>query len=467
MKTMKKISFLLGLLVVGASFFTFSSAQAAGGITIDAFDLNPKIVAVKGPSTTFQMTFKVTMDVAQYNAKCGSDTPTFSWGIYRLVTGTDLNRASGEITINRTTPTLTFDLSKSVTLDTTEPDLVSGGQAQYYGRISCPGMLGSNLAESAPATITFGSLTNKTYACVAADNKYACSPASLTNCSDAPACGGRSCVQIGADLCGKDAGTTGPGGGGTGNPGGNNNGGGTTVPPGQDKNYVFNITNPLNGGPNDLFDIISIVTKWILQISIPIAVLLIIYAGFLMLTAGPVPANFAKGKNILTYTILGLAIIFIGRGFISLIISVIELGGSSGGTTSTNQNVTLPNSGPHLCVNGSCINGTAGTCSDDSYCVSPNNTGSTLCVNHVCQNGAKGSCTGDVQCVPPKKLGDLCAKDSECAIGYSCNTICQHNGGNDIGEACNKTANTPNCKSNACSTIGTLNDGICTNNPSK
>ena len=95
------------------------------------------------------------------------------------------------------------------------------------------------------------------------------------------------------------------------------------------KSYVFNITNPLKGGPNDLFDIINIVTKWIIYISVPLAVLWIMYAGFLMLTAGPTPANFQKGRDILKYVVIGLAIIFIGKGFVTLIISIIQLGGTS------------------------------------------------------------------------------------------------------------------------------------------
>ncbi|MEK7645518.1 MAG: pilin [Patescibacteria group bacterium] len=106
-------------------------------------------------------------------------------------------------------------------------------------------------------------------------------------------------------------------------------GGGTVIPGTATKSYSFNITNPLKGGPNDLFDIINIVTQWIIYIAVPLAVLWIMYAGFLMLTAGPKPENFKKGKDILWYTILGLAIIFIGKGFVTLIISIIQLGGTS------------------------------------------------------------------------------------------------------------------------------------------
>ncbi|OGM97665.1 MAG: hypothetical protein A2735_03620 [Candidatus Yanofskybacteria bacterium RIFCSPHIGHO2_01_FULL_41_21] len=119
------------------------------------------------------------------------------------------------------------------------------------------------------------------------------------------------------------------------------------------QSFTFSIDNPLAGGPNDLFDVIDIVTQWIIYISVPLAVLWIMYAGFLMLTAGPVPANFQKGRDILKYTVMGLAIIFIGKGFISLIISVIELGGTNPPPTQS------------LCVNGFCTNKPGVSCTAD------------------------------------------------------------------------------------------------------
>lgn len=98
------------------------------------------------------------------------------------------------------------------------------------------------------------------------------------------------------------------------------------------KSYSFKITNPLDpngtGGVNTLFDVINVVTVFLLNISIPLAVLGILWAGFLFLTAGPKPGNVEKAKKILTYTVAGLAIIFIGRGFVTLILSVLQLGGT-------------------------------------------------------------------------------------------------------------------------------------------
>ena len=218
--------------------------------------------------------------------------------------------------------------------------------------------------------------------------------------------------HIGDALTDKSGTCTTCGGGGTGSGGGTSGGGGgTTVPGTNTQTYSFNITNPIQGGPNTLSDVIDIVTKWLLNISIPLAVIFILWAGFLMLTAGPEPAKFDKGKKILVNVVIGLAVIFIGRGFITLIYSIIELGGSD--TSTTNNQPYDPGSpaGPAL----------AG-------------------------------------------LGESCANSKVCSSGLVCNKICQRPKGNEIGEACNKTANPSNCKSQACSTIGTSQDGTCVDN---
>lgn len=162
----------------------------------------------------------------------------------------------------------------------------------------------------------------------------------------------------------------------------------------QDQSYTFNITNPLKGGPNDLFDIINIVTQWILYISIPLAVLWIMYAGFLMLTAGPKPENFKKGRDILTYTVIGLAIIFIGKGFVSLIISVIQLGGTSPTTTQ----------GPI-----------------GSACTQNTNCQTGLICNNICQRSS-----GNV-------AGEPCMSVLNCSLGFTCNKT-GSTGTQDIGK---------------------------------
>ena len=83
----------------------------------------------------------------------------------------------------------------------------------------------------------------------------------------------------------------------------------------------FDITNPI--GAQDLADVIKTITDAIRNLSIPVAVVMILWAGFNYLTAAGNPAKIQKAGKILLYTAIGLAIVFIGGGFVDLIKSVI------------------------------------------------------------------------------------------------------------------------------------------------
>ena len=65
---------------------------------------------------------------------------------------------------------------------------------------------------------------------------------------------------------------------------------------------------------------------WLLNIAIPIAVAMIVYAGVMFLTSRGDTTKVAQAKKILLYAVIGLAIILIGKGFITLIESVLNLG---------------------------------------------------------------------------------------------------------------------------------------------
>lgn len=72
-------------------------------------------------------------------------------------------------------------------------------------------------------------------------------------------------------------------------------------------------------------DLIKEILKWLTTLVAPIAVIAIIWGGFLMMSSGGTPERFKKGGKILWYAIIGLAIILIGRGFVTLIKSIIDL----------------------------------------------------------------------------------------------------------------------------------------------
>jgi len=86
----------------------------------------------------------------------------------------------------------------------------------------------------------------------------------------------------------------------------------------------FAIENPL--GSDDLGEILKRVTGAILDLAIPVAAAMYIWAGFLALTAGGKAENWSKAKTVFKYTTIGLVVIFIGGGFVDLIRSILDLG---------------------------------------------------------------------------------------------------------------------------------------------
>ncbi len=87
---------------------------------------------------------------------------------------------------------------------------------------------------------------------------------------------------------------------------------------------TFKIENPLGSG--DLAELGKTLSSRLLELAIPVAVLMYIWAGVLMLTAGAKPENVSKAKSIATYTTIGLVVILIGGGFVDLIKSIINAG---------------------------------------------------------------------------------------------------------------------------------------------
>ncbi|HEY4506800.1 MAG TPA: pilin [Candidatus Paceibacterota bacterium] len=96
-----------------------------------------------------------------------------------------------------------------------------------------------------------------------------------------------------------------------------------SVDPNAGATQSFELPNPI--GITTFEDLVNILGRWIFNISIPIAVAVIIWAGVLMLTAGAEPKRFQEGLKALRYAVIGLAIVLIGKGFVSLIQSILSL----------------------------------------------------------------------------------------------------------------------------------------------
>ena len=88
--------------------------------------------------------------------------------------------------------------------------------------------------------------------------------------------------------------------------------------------HAITIENPL--GSDNLGELIKNITGAILDLAIPVAAVMYIWAGFNLLTAGGNASKIGKAKDIFKYTTIGLVVIFIGGGFVDLIRSVLDLG---------------------------------------------------------------------------------------------------------------------------------------------
>ncbi len=209
-------------------------------------------------------------------------------------------------------PSRTVAYGFSVTLKPADRQLKSGASFTATAKVFTSSF-SQQLTTSTPITVNVAASTFGTYACVASDGKYACSPTSNSTCSDVPnnACQGKTCgVLSDSGKCGQTA--TSPV---SPTP--------TPTPSGGTTTQKFELLNPI--GVENFQDLINIIGRWIFNLAIPIAVIIIIYAGVLMLTAGGVPAQFQKGAKALWYAVLGLAVVLIGKGFVTLIQSILSL----------------------------------------------------------------------------------------------------------------------------------------------
>ena len=85
--------------------------------------------------------------------------------------------------------------------------------------------------------------------------------------------------------------------------------------------FAISFENPLNF---DTFDeLIDGLVDFIFWVGIVIAPLMIIIGGFFLVTAAGNPQRVATGKKIIIYTIVGLAIILLAKGLVSVIQKII------------------------------------------------------------------------------------------------------------------------------------------------
>ena len=77
------------------------------------------------------------------------------------------------------------------------------------------------------------------------------------------------------------------------------------------------LRDPLGG--KTIFEILNRVIGYMIKIGAPIVALMVIYGGFLILTAGDKPEQVTNGKNTILYAAIGYAIIICSWGIIYII----------------------------------------------------------------------------------------------------------------------------------------------------
>lgn len=336
----KPLALTIGLIFVGFLFVFLPNHQAIAGecqTTIN-FDAKPNPIPANQ-----DITFRASVTLSGlgqsgdpnegYCTKNGSPVKAISVTFYAGALGTFHKEIN--LTPANAGPYLLFlDVKPS------EHNLGASQSFSVYATVyPSPGTSSLTSSSTIKVNVTQGIFGS--YACVTKNaqgqNVYACG--SDRYCSDAVGCTAEqkaACVQIadnsqcgkpppsvathkacndaqicvpvpgaGSDTCTTDANCVATGGGPT-----------TTQ-------YNFNLPNPI--GVTDFQDLINIIGKWIFNLAIPIAVIVIIYAGVLMLTAWGNPTKFQKGAKALWYAVLGLAVVLIGKGFVTLIQSILSL----------------------------------------------------------------------------------------------------------------------------------------------
>ena len=76
--------------------------------------------------------------------------------------------------------------------------------------------------------------------------------------------------------------------------------------------------------PEDIIDLIESVINWVFTIVMFLAVLFIILAAFFYITAAGNPETIGKGKTMLIYALVGIAVALLARGLPILIQAFLE-----------------------------------------------------------------------------------------------------------------------------------------------
>jgi hypothetical protein len=86
---------------------------------------------------------------------------------------------------------------------------------------------------------------------------------------------------------------------------------------------AIDIPNPLI--VNTFQELLGTIVNFIFILSLPIAIIMIVIAGFLFVTAMGEPEKIQKAKNMLIWVLIGLAVVFLAKGMITLFYTVFNI----------------------------------------------------------------------------------------------------------------------------------------------
>jgi hypothetical protein len=82
---------------------------------------------------------------------------------------------------------------------------------------------------------------------------------------------------------------------------------------------VFSETITFGSPVKSLEKLVLVILNYLFTAGLFLATILIVYAGILMITSSGNEEQFAKGKRLIVYAILGLVLVIMGRGIVDLI----------------------------------------------------------------------------------------------------------------------------------------------------
>ncbi|MDO8584530.1 MAG: hypothetical protein Q7R85_00185 [bacterium] len=109
--------------------------------------------------------------------------------------------------------------------------------------------------------------------------------------------------------------------------------------------HAITIANPL--GYNTISDLICGIAAALAVIAGAIAVIMVLYGAFQILTAGGEPKKFEEGRHTIIYAAIGLAVVLLASGIVSLVGNIlgdagIQTGIFSCGRGAPTQNIPVP-----------------------------------------------------------------------------------------------------------------------------